>query len=56
MPLAKYYLTDYLTAGGLLFNSSQLHSGGLKQFRGSWLCLNLGSFTWRPPVKTGPRE
>jgi len=24
MPLAKYYLTDYVTAGGLLFNSSQV--------------------------------
>jgi len=24
MPLAKYYLTDYLIASGLLFNSSQV--------------------------------
>ena len=24
--------------------------------RGSWLCLDPGSFIWRPPVHTGPRE
>ena len=34
----------------------RLHSGGLKQIRGSWLCLDLGPLTWRPPVNTGPRE
>ncbi len=34
----------------------RLHSGGLKQFRGSWLCSDPGLITWRPPVYTGPRE
>ena len=32
------------------------NSGGLKQFRGSWLCPDRGPVTWRPPVFTGPRE
>ena len=32
------------------------NSGGLKYFRGSWLCPDRGSVTWRPPVQTGPRE
>ena len=42
--------------GGFCPSRLRQHSGGLKQFRGSWLCPDPGPVTWRPPVHTGPRE
>ncbi len=41
---------------GCCYVRDWLHSSGLKQIRGGWLCLGPGLVTWRPPVHTGPRE
>ena len=43
-------------SGGCCPSRERVHSGGLKQIRGSWLCSGPGLITWRPPVYTGPRE
>ncbi len=43
-------------SGGCCPSRERVHSGGLKQIRGSWLCPDRGLVTRRPPVDTGPRE
>ena len=49
--------TAYLSAvAGSALLVPGTNSGGLKYFRGSWLCPDRGPVTWRPPVQTGPRE
>ena len=55
-PLAERSTNAYLRRRRVLPFSYAVKFQWPYIIRGSWLCLNLGSFTWCPPVHTGPRE
>jgi hypothetical protein len=55
-PLAESLTKAYLCRRRVLPFSYAVKFQWPYIIRGSWLCLDPGSFTWHPPVHTGPRE